>query len=290
MARQLLDNFSGARDFFHRADQILGFAVSELCRDGSQEELTRTTNAQPALLATSLAWLEVLCPGLAAGHSLGEFAAWVASGALSAAEALRLVRRRAELMEAAAAQRPGAMTAIIGLEAEKVAQICSQAAARGIVVPANLNCPGQVVISGEKEPLQQAAHLAKQAGAKVLPLAVSGGFHSPLMQEAATAFAHELEQVTVQNAVFPVVPNAWARPVQDRQEIKAAMAAQMTSPVLWEASLRQLIALGAKAFVEVGPGQVLTGMVKRIDSGVEAVAVSVENLEQLTTLCAAGNH
>ena len=267
MGRDLYERIPAARRVFDLAAEVLGFDIARLCFEGPSEELNRTVNAQPCLLAVELAALAAVRgagveAGWAAGHSLGEFSAWVASGAVAVDVALRLVRRRGELMEQAAQRNPGGMAAILGLEEDTLAEICREA---GSVVLANMNCPGQIVVSGEKEAVAAAGERARAAGGRAIPLAVSGAFHSPLMAEADSAFRAEVEAVSVADARIPVVANVSAEPVRQAAEIRAAMAAQMTSPVRWEASVRRLLAEGVKEFVEVGPGDVLTGLLRRID-------------------------
>ncbi len=276
MAAALLEQESGARKLFQRAGEVLGLDLAELCTTGSDDALTRTDIAQPALLTTCVAWFEALrergvTPGLVAGHSLGEFAAWVAAGVLEFEEALRLVRRRGELMEEAGDRRPGGMVAVIGLQDEQVGGICGKAASAGTVVVANYNCPGQVVVSGEAAALDRLIDEVKTARGRAIPLRVSGAFHSPLMEDAARAFGDLVARLPLAAPRVPVVVNATAEPVTDADQARQAMARQMTSPVLWTASVRRMVADGVGAFVEVGPGQVLTKLIARISSDVRAL-------------------
>jgi len=282
MAAALLERESGARRLFQRAGEVLGLDLAELCTTGSDDALTRTDIAQPALLTTCVAWLEALrergvTPGLVAGHSLGEFSAWVAAGVLEFEEALRLVRRRGELMEEAGDRRPGGMVAVIGLQDAQVGEICSKVASAGTVVVANYNCPGQVVVSGEPAALDRLIEEVKAARGRAVPLRVSGAFHSPLMEDAARAFGDLVARLPLAAPQVPVVVNATAEPVTDADRARQAMARQMTSPVLWTASVRRMIADGAEVFVEVGPGQVLTKLIERISSDIRALPAGTPN-------------
>lgn len=279
MAAQLLDTEPAARPIFQQAGEILGLDLAEVCTTGSDELLTRTNIAQPALLTTSVAWLAALrarglAPRMAAGHSLGEFAAWVAAGALEFEPALRLVRRRGEIMDEAVQRNRGGMLAVIGLPDEKVIDLCERASRAGVIVAANFNSPGQVVVSGEPDALDRAADLAEAAHGRTLPLRVSGAFHSPLMDDAARAFADLVAEAPVSSPQIPVVANATAEPVTDEPSARQAMAKQMTSPVLWSASVRRMVADGIGLFVEVGPGRVLTNLIARISADARALRVS----------------
>lgn len=281
MAKDLAETFPAARAAVEAVDEALGLALSAVMWSGPEDLLTRTDHAQPAILAHSCAVWAVAGPALApkvaaaAGHSLGEYSAYVAAGALGVPEAARLVRRRGELMRDAGIARPGTMAAVMGLDADQVAAACRQASgADGVVVPANLNAPDQVVVSGDPVAVSRAAELLKAAGAKrVIPLKVSGAFHSPLMEPAAVQFAAALEAVALATPAFPVVANASAEPVRDSGVARRLLGAQLTSPVRWVDSVRKLGALaGADAtFVEIGPGNVLTGLAKRILPGARTV-------------------
>ena len=274
MAKDLAEAFPAARAAVGAVDDALGFKLSAVMWDGPDELLTRTDNAQPAILAHSWAVWAVVGPalagrvGAAAGHSLGEYSAYVAAGALTGPEAARLVRRRGELMRDAGVARPGTMAAVMGLDAERVAAACREASgAGGVVVAANLNAPDQVVVSGDPAAVARAGELLKAAGAKrVIPLKVSGAFHSPLMEPAAAQFADALGAAALNTPAFPVVANASAEPVRTGEVARQLLAAQLTSPVRWVESVRKLAALaGADAtFVEIGPGNVLAGLAKRV--------------------------
>jgi len=269
MGRRLAENFPSAAKIFSTADELLGFSISKLCFEGPEEELRRTANAQPALLTCSIAILQVLQekgirPGFLAGHSLGEFSAWAAAGALSFADALQLVLRRGELMEQTALSRPGGMLAVLGMRPPDLKQLIGSVR-EGVLVIANLNCPGQIVVSGEESALRKLREVVLQhEGARAIPLRVSGAFHSPLMEPAAKAFRQEVMKVRIAPARLPVICNVSANPLRDPKEIREAIVAQMTSPVLWEGCVEKLARLGATAFLEAGPGEVLCGLIKRI--------------------------
>jgi [acyl-carrier-protein] S-malonyltransferase len=287
MAAEVLDRHPQARDIFHTAGEVLGLDLADLCTKGDDALLTRTDVAQPALLTTSLAWLAAvrdrgLDADLLAGHSLGEFSAWVASGALDFEPAVRLVRRRGELMEEAGDRNPGGMLAVVGLADAQVEAICQRAAGEGVVVAANYNSPGQLVISGEEAALNTASDLAREAGGRTIPLRVSGAFHSSLMDDAAHAFAQLVAEASGRDPQIPVVANATAEPVTDAAGARAAMSRQMTSPVLWSASVRRIIGDGAALFAEIGPGRVLSKLIPRISADARCLAVgTTEQLEAL---------
>ncbi len=274
MGRDLYDRQPAARALFDEADARLGFPLSRLCFDGPEETLTDTAVQQPALYTTSLAAWAVLTErgeanaAYVAGHSLGEFSALAAAGSLGFADGLALVRRRGELMKLAGQRQPGGMAAVLGLDAAPVAEVCAAAAAEtgGTVGVANDNCPGQVVITGDETALTQAMSLLAEAGArKVVRLPISIAAHSPLMDSVADAFAAAVTAAPLSAARIPVVANVTARPITTPDEIRAELTAQLTAPVRWTDSVRQLGALGVDAYVEVGPGDVLLGLVKRID-------------------------
>jgi [acyl-carrier-protein] S-malonyltransferase len=277
MGKELCALSQAAAEVFAQADRLLGFPLSRLCFEGPPESLNDTVNTQPAVLTVSVAALRALearlgPPVFVAGHSLGEFSALVAAGVLPFEEALRLVRERGRLMKEAGERNPGGMAAILGLETKEVEELCSRVreATGGYVGIANDNCPGQVVISGDEEALRTAMEKMKAAGArKVVRLAVSIAAHSPLMAEAAAAFRRALEAVTFRPPTIPFVANATAGPVTDPDQIREALGRQLTSPVRWTESVRWMICQGAARFVEVGPGKVLTSLLRRIDRGVE---------------------
>lgn len=278
MGHNLYTAFSSARAVFEQADDILGIALSRLCFEGPEEELNDTFNTQPAVLMASIAALRAVeekgldGPAYVAGHSLGEFSALVAAEALTFADALHVVRERGRLMKQAGEKNPGGMAAIIALDRETVEGVCTMACDQSgeYVGTANDNCPGQLVISGTTAALEQALKLAKEKGAKrALPLTVSAAFHSPLMAEAADEFRRVLDATPFQTSTIPVVANATASPLTDPDDIRDAVGKQLTSPVHWTDSMRWLLNQGVTRFIEVGPKEVLTGLMKRIDRSVE---------------------
>ena len=276
MGKDLADRFPIARDTFAEIDEALGAHLSRIMWEGPESELTLTHNTQPAILAHSAAALAVVRErlggvALAAGHSLGEYSAYVAAGSLSVADAARLVRRRGELMFEAGQARPGAMSAVLGLDTEAVALCCAEASgADGVAVAANLNAPDQTVISGDPDAVAAAGERCKAAGAKrVLPLKVSGAFHSPLMAPAVPGLRDALREVEFGEPAFPVVANATASPVGTADEARALLVDQLTAPVRWVDCMQTAARLHPEArFIEVGPGSVLTGLLKRIVPGV----------------------
>lgn len=271
MGREMAGAFPAARRVFAEADEALGFALSRLCFEGPEEELRLTANAQPAILTVSMACLAVLrekgvAAQAAAGHSLGEYGALVAAGALAFADAVRVVRQRGQFMQQAVPPGAGGMIAVLGLEAPVVEEICRRAAGDGVVEAVNLNCPGQVVIAGDAAALERAAALAREAGARrLVPLAVSAPFHSSLMRPAGEKLAAVLAEVPVADPRFPVVANVTADYVVTAAEIRRLLVRQVYSPVRWEESMRRLLADGTDLFIEVGPGTVLTGLLRKIE-------------------------
>ena len=291
MGRALAEAFPEARDTFATADRVLGFGLTELCWNGPAEDLKKSKNTQPALLTHSVAAWRLLeatgvTPDYVAGHSLGEYSACVAAGALTFEDALVLTRRRGELMYEAGLARPGAMAAVLGLSPADVEAACAEAAEAGIVRAANLNAPGQVVISGEPAAIDLACEKAKARGAKrAIKLEVSGAFHSPLMEPAAVGLREALAGVTIRDARCPVVSNAWARPVQRADEIRRALEEQLLASVRWEESMRLLRTEGVEGFVELGTGKVLRGLLRTIDS--TATSWNVEDPDSLAATRAA---
>ena len=280
MGKELSEAFAAARQVFAEADEVLGFSLSGLCFYGSEEELRLTMNTQPAILATSVAALRVLeqetalRPLYVAGHSLGEYTALVAVGALTLRDALVVVRERGRLMQEAVPVGKGAMAAIFGLSQEEVEQVCAAAAQEEIVTPANLNGGGQIVIAGHREAVRRAVALAKERGAKrAVELAVSAPFHCPLMTLAAAGLAKVLESIEVHELKVGVVTNLEARVNREAMRVKEVLIKQVTNPVLWEKSIKELESLGCSHMVEVGPGRVLTGLAKRINSGFSCFSV-----------------
>ena len=276
MGADIVAHSPAAAAIFEQADAILGFPLSQLCFEGPEDTLTDTINVQPALLTASIAALRAVEEQLghpieaaaAAGHSLGEYSALVAAGALSFEDALRLVRERGRLMKLAGERAPGGMAAIIALDTEKIEAICQEASSQddGVVVIANDNCPGQVVISGDEAPLTRAMARAQEAGArKVVRLAVSIAAHSPLMGAVQEEFAAAVAQANIQSPAFPVIANITAQPLTDVEAIRQELVGQLQSAVQWTASMRYLIEQGHDQFIEFGPGKVLAGLMKRID-------------------------
>lgn len=280
MGRDLAEAFPEAREVFERADEALGVSLTRTMWDGPAEELTATHNAQPAILTHSMAAraavLDALPPvDLGAGHSLGEFSAYVAAGGLAFDDAVRAVRLRGELMHRSGQERPGTMAAILGLEDDAVTAVCLEASVDGgACVPANFNSPGQVVISGDEPAVLRGMELARAAGAKrALPLNVSGAFHSPLMAVAEAGLRDYLESVALAPPTFPVISNVTAAPVSDVATARRLLVEQLTSPVRWTASMRTMLSAGVTRFIELGPGAVLGGLLKRIDRGAEVVSI-----------------
>jgi [acyl-carrier-protein] S-malonyltransferase len=272
MGKALAERFPAAADTLAEADEILGLPLARLMAEGPEDELTETKNAQPAILAHSVAALRTAGdrlgePGFGAGHSLGEFSAHVAAGTLSFADALRTVRLRGELMFEAGITRPGTMAAVLGLGDAEIEAVCARVGA-GTCQPANFNSEGQVVISGDVAGVEQAMALARQAGAKrVVPLKVSGAFHSELMEPAADRLREHLEGIEFRDPGFPVVSNVTAEAVTSGDHARALLVRQVTSPVRWRASIGAMVAAGADRFVEVGPGTVLSTLNRRNAQG-----------------------
>jgi [acyl-carrier-protein] S-malonyltransferase len=280
MGRDLAVAFPAARHLFEEADETLGYALSRIMWEGPAEELTATSNAQPAILTHSIAVYRVVEERLGeiamgAGHSLGEFTAYVAAEALSFADGVRTVRRRGELMQQSGAKRPGTMAALLGLEDTVVEQLCREASADGSeCVPANYNAPGQLVISGDVTAIDRALDLARSAGARrAVKLNVSGAFHSPLMRVAEAGLAEQLSSTRVSAPRFPVVSNVTAQAVSDSETASRLLVEQLTSPVRWTASMRTMLDAGVMQFYELGPGNVLTGLLRRVERGAMTQAV-----------------
>jgi [acyl-carrier-protein] S-malonyltransferase len=279
MGKDLAENYPVAADVFRRGDEALGFSISKLCFEGPEEDLKQTVNTQPALFITSIAVLEVvkelgITPAFAAGHSVGEYAALYAAGAFDLKTGLWLVKQRAELMQRAATENPGTMVAILGLSPEQVQEAVSKASDVGVVVAANLNSPIQTVISGEADAVARASQIASEMGAKrVVPLNVSGAFHSPLMQDAADALEKKLCAAEIADLDIPVVANVTADFEVAASEVRENLAKQITGSVRWVESVQRMVSAGADVFVELGPGNVLAGLIKRIAPEVEVYSV-----------------
>ncbi len=281
MAKELYEGNAKGKELLEKANDILGFRITDIMFEGTPEDLKATRVTQPAIFLHSVVLAkcyEGFRPDMVAGHSLGEFSALAAAEAISFEDALRLVHIRATQMQLCCEKVPGTMAAIVGLPDEKVEEIC--ASCEGLVIPANYNCGGQVVISGEKAAVEQACEKAKAEGAKrALPLAVSGAFHSPLMEPARVELGKAIEETRIVTPVCPVYQNVSAQAVTDPQTIKQNLLAQLTSPVRWTQSVRNMLADGADYFMEIGPGTVLQGLVKRISARAEGITV-----EGLTTI------
>lgn len=275
MGKELYDNSPKARELFEKANEILGYRITDIMFSGTEEDLKQTKVTQPAVFLHSV--ITALCmedfkPAMTAGHSLGEFSALVAAGALSFEDGLRLVYARAMAMQKACEMAPSTMAAIIALPDETIEQICEEVSTDGnVVVSANYNCPGQVVISGNVEAVKTACAKLKEAGAKrALPLAVSGAFHSPCMEPARQELAAAIEQTEFKEPICPVYQNVDALPHTDPEEIKANLLKQLTASVRWTQEVKQMIADGAEEFIECGPGAVLTGLISKIQKSLEA--------------------
>ena len=266
MGKELYENRKDIKDLMESANDILGFDILSIMFNGTEEDLKKTKVTQPAIFIHSLAAVkavDTIGAGMVAGHSLGEFSALVANGALSFKDGLELVYQRALAMQEACDANPSSMAAVLGLEDEKVEEICTQI--EGIVVPANYNCPGQLVISGETAAVEKACEALKAAGAKrALLLPVNGAFHSPLMKPAQDKLAKAIENTKFNKPIIPIYQNITTTAVEDPEEIKKNLIAQLTGPVKWTQTVRNMIADGAESFVEVGPGKTLQGLIKKI--------------------------
>jgi len=277
MGKELAENFPVAKNVFEEANDALGFDLASLCFNGPEEELKLTANTQPAILTMSIAALRVLqaetglTPSCAAGHSLGEYSALVCAGALSLADAVCIVRRRGTFMQEAVPVGEGAMAAVMGLENDELEAVCLEAAKGQVVSPANFNCPGQIVIAGHTAAVERAMELAKARGAKrALALPVSAPFHCSLMEPAGQRLAGVLEAVEVSPLACPVITNVEAAPNGDASRVKELLVRQVSAPVRWDESVSCMSELGVSRFVEIGPGKVLSGLVKRIVKGCSA--------------------
>ncbi len=289
MGKDLYESFPLARTFYDRAEEILGFPLKKYSFNGPEEELKQTRVTQPALFVHSIIVDQILKetgirPEIVAGHSLGEYSALVSAEALSFEEALPLVKLRGELMQHAGEIRPGTMAAILGLSDEEVEALCREASASGVVVPANYNSPGQLVVSGSVEGVRKAMELAKEKGARrAVELVVSGAFHSPLMESAVKKLKEAIENADFRKPRVPLVPNVTAQATTDPAEIREQLVRQLVQPVRWVESVREMVRQGATQFYEVGSGRVLTGLLKRIDRSVSCTPVgTVETLSKMT--------
>lgn len=291
MGKDLYDNFNSAKKVFEKFNEVTGKDIAKLCFEGPEDKLKKTINTQPCILATSIAALEVLkeqlniSPTVVAGHSLGEYAALYNAQVIDLETAINLVKKRAELMNDA---KSGAMSAILNLSDDKLNEIIEECSKLGIVSVANYNTPDQTVITGESLAVEQANKLCAEAGAKrVIPLAVSGAFHSPLMKEASENFQNWITNFEISNAIIPVITNTDASLTTNKDEFRTKMAEQIFSSVLWKQSISLMIEQGIDTFIEIGPGKVLSGMVKKISRS--ATVYNVQDIESLNKTVAAIN-
>jgi len=286
MGRDLYDNFASARAIFEQADQVLGFSLSRLCFEGPEDELQLTINTQPAILTVSYACLQAGAevnslppPAFVAGHSLGEYTALAAAKVLDFATTVYLARQRGRLMYEAGLKQPGGMVAILGLDEAALLEVCRETD----TCIANFNCPGQLAISGSKENLPRAADLAKARGAsRAIPLAVSGAFHSPLMQPAVDGISAIIPTLNFQKPTVPIIANTTAQPLTTAQEVKTELIDQLCHCVQWQRSIEYMIAHGVSTFLEIGPGKVLSGLIKRINKNV--VTQNIGDVEAIKSL------
>ena len=285
MGKELYENFSVAKQIFEEADDTLCQSISGLCFKGPEEALKLTENTQPAVLTTSIAALKVLqaekglIPSFTAGHSLGEYSALVASEALTFSEAVKIVRLRGKFMQEAVPVGEGAMAAVLGMEREQVEKVCEEVSAGEVLTTANFNCPGQIVIAGHAKAVERAIERIKQKGKKAVLLPVSAPFHSPLMKPAGERLEKALEEISVTDLKIPVVTNVEAEVNTSKDRVKGLLVSQVSNPVRWEESMRKMIEKGIEQVLEIGPGKILSGLMKRIDHRIET-----GNLEDLQTL------
>jgi [acyl-carrier-protein] S-malonyltransferase len=285
MGKELYENFSVAKQIFEEADDALRQSISGLCFKGPEEALKLTENTQPAVLTTSIAALKVLqaekglIPSFTAGHSLGEYSALVASEALTFSEAVKIVRLRGKFMQEAVPVGEGAMAAVLGMEREQVEKVCEEVSSGEVLTTANFNCPGQIVIAGHAKAVERAIERIKQEGKKAVLLPVSAPFHSPLMKPAGERLEKALEEISITDLKIPVVTNVEAEVNTSKDRVKGLLVSQVSSPVRWEESMRKMIEKGIEQVLEIGPGKVLSGLMKRIDNRIET-----GNLEDLQTL------
>jgi [acyl-carrier-protein] S-malonyltransferase len=295
MGKQLYEASPAARHIFDQADAILGFPLSKLCFEGPQEELDDTFNAQPAILTVSIACLEALkerfgplgyigAPSLVAGHSMGEFTALVAAGVLDFEDALKLVRERGRLMKETGEQRPGGMAAVVGLDEQTLEEVVQEAQSEGVVTLANANSPGQTVLSGEVAALQRAMELAKARGARLVQrLAISIASHSPLMHQASVHFNEMISRINLRPPEVPLIANISAKALTTVEDLRAELSEQLTRPVQWTRSVQAMVADGVDTFVEIGPKQVLSGLIKRITPDARPITLTDAEVAKLLT-------
>jgi len=285
MGKEFCDNFPVAKQVFEEADDALHFSISSLCFEGPADTLKLTENTQPAILTASVAALRVLqsengiAPEMTAGHSLGEYSALVVSGGFTFADAVQIVRHRGKFMQEAVPVGEGAMAAVLGMERKEIVKLCEDASEGEVLSPANFKCPGQIVIAGHAKAVQRAIDQVEAKGKRAILLPVSAPFHSPLMKPAGVRLEKELDQIPVDDLKIPVVTNVEAEPNASKDRVKGLLVTQVSHPVRWEDSIRRMIREGIERVIEIGPGKVLTGLMKRIDSNVEA-----KNLEDIQGL------
>lgn len=287
MGSALAQNFEPAKKMLEYADEILNFSLSKIMLEGPEEVLKSTDNTQPALFVTSMMVMELLIAegipcDMVAGHSLGEYSAICAAGGFSFEDGLHLVRKRGELMATAGTRSPGKMAAVIGVEDEAVKELCAEASKKGIVIPANFNCPGQVVVSGSVEGVNALVELCESKSIKAVLLPVSGAFHSPLMEFAVEGLTEAIAKVNFSDLKYPLIANVTAEPLTDATLLPDLLVRQITSPVRWGESMQKAISLGVTSGVEVGSGKVLMGLMRRIDRNLKVTPV--ENIGDLTPL------
>jgi len=293
MGGDLYDNFDSAKAVFKQADEALGFCLSRLCFEGPEDELRQTINAQPALVTVSFACLKaaqdvsssngLLPPAFVAGHSLGEYTALAAAGVLDFATTVYLARERGRLMYEAGLRKPGGMMAVIGLDETSLAEVCGETDTR----IANINCPGQLVISGAKENLTKAANLAEARGAyRTIPLQVSGAFHTPLMQLAVDGMSEIIATLSFRDPIAPIIANTTAQPATTAELIKEELLTQLCHCVQWQRSVEYMVNDGVSTFIEIGPGKVLSGLIKRIDKSVKTLNIGdVNAIKNIDAIC-----
>jgi [acyl-carrier-protein] S-malonyltransferase len=291
MGKEFYDNFPSARQVFEEADDSLHFSISTLCFEGPDKTLKLTENTQPAILTMSVAALRVLetengvTPSLTAGHSLGEYSALVASGSLVFADAVKIVRLRGQFMQEAVPVGEGAMAAVLGMDREEIESLCEEVAQGEVLAAANFNCPGQIVVAGHTKAVQRAVDEVNERGRRAVMLPVSAPFHSPLMKPAAERLDKELAEVPVRELRIPVVTNVEAEINASKERVKDLLVRQVFHPVRWEESMRKMVGEGVERVVEIGPGKVLTGLMKRIAGEVETANLQdVEALKKLNAL------
>lgn len=285
MGKEIYDNFECAKKVFDIASESLNFDIKNMIFEGDQETLSITENTQPAILTTSIACLEVLKekgikPNVVAGLSLGEYSAHVASGSMNFSETVKLVKKRGKFMQEAVPVGIGTMAAILGLEKDSIVEVCKIASNEGIVEPANFNCPGQIVIAGEIAAVEKAMELSKEKGAKrAILLPVSAPFHCSMLKGAGEKLAVELENIEIKDMNIPLITNVTAKVIENKDDIKSLLIKQVSSSVLWEDSINTMLEMGIDTFIEIGPGKVLSGFIKKINKDVKIL--NVENMESL---------